>query len=159
MNGNWSRNAFVYLLIIVAAAALFINIYQPGEGPEEISLSRLATALQRGNVESVTINGNEARVVLKENGATVLVRPESDMPITETLTGMGVAPDQLAAVTIKYEAPGNAANWLSLLVNLLPLVFMGALFFFLFRQTQGSNNQALSFGKSKARSSPATSRR
>jgi cell division protease FtsH len=114
MNGNWSRNAFVYLLIIVAAAALFINIYQPGEGPEEISLSRLASALQRGNVESVTINGNEARVVLKENGATVLVRPESDMPITETLTGMGVAPDQLAAVTIKYEAPGNAANWLSL---------------------------------------------
>jgi cell division protease FtsH len=151
MNGNWSRNAFVYLLIIVAAAALFINIYQPGEGPEEISLSRLATALQRGNVESVTINGNEARVVLKENGATVLVRPESDMPITETLTGMGVAPDQLAAVTIKYEAPGNTANWVSLAVNLLPLLFVGALFFFLFRQSQGSNNQALSFGKSKAR--------
>jgi len=151
MNGNWSRNAFVYLLIIVAAAALFINIYQPGEGPEEISLSRLASALQRGNVESVTINGNEARVVLKENGATVLVRPESDMPITETLTGMGVAPDQLAAVTIKYEAPGNTANWVSLAVNLLPLLFVGALFFFLFRQSQGSNNQALSFGKSKAR--------
>ncbi len=151
MNGNWSRNAFVYLLIIVAAAALFINIYQPGEGPEEISLSQLVTAMQRGNVESVTINGNEARVVLKENGATVLVRPESDMPITETLTGMGVASDQLAAVTIKYEAPGNTANWVSLAVNLLPLLFVGALFFFLFRQSQGSNNQALSFGKSKAR--------
>ena len=37
------------------------------------------------------------------------------------------------------------------MVNLLPIVFVGALFFFLFRQTQGSNNQALSFGKSKAR--------
>ena len=93
MNANWSRNAFVYLLIIVAAAALFINIYQPGEAPEEISLSRLAAAMQRGNVESVTINGDEARVVLKENGAIMLARRETDMAITETLTGLGVEPD------------------------------------------------------------------
>ena len=151
MNANWSRNAFVYLLIIVAAAALFINIYQPGEAPEEISLSRLAAAMQRGNVESVTLNGDEARVVLKENGAIMLARRETDMPITETLIGLGVMPDQLAAVTIKYDAPSNTANWVSLAVNLLPLLFVGALFFFLFRQSQGSNNQALSFGKSKAR--------
>ena len=151
MNGNWSRNAFVYLLIIVAAVALFINIYQPGEGPEEISLSRLATAIQRGNVEAVTISGNEARIVLKENGATVIARREADVPITETLAGLGVQPEQLAAVTIKYDAPGNTANWVSLAVNLLPLLFVGALFFFLFRQSQGSNNQALSFGKSRAR--------
>ena len=151
MNGNWSRNAFVYLLIIVAAAALFINIYQPGEGPEEISLSTLATAIQRGNVTSVTIDGDDVQVQLKENGTMVITRRETDMPITETLTGLGVEPDQLAAVTIKYEAPGNTANWISLAVNLLPLLFVGALFFFLFRQSQGSNNQALSFGKSKAR--------
>ena len=64
---------------------------------------------------------------------------------------MGVPADRLAAIDIRYESPSNTANWLSLLVNLLPIVFVGALFFFLFRQTQGSNNQALSFGKSKAR--------
>ena len=151
MNGNWSRNAFVYLLIIVAAAALFINIYQPGEGPEEISLSSLATAVQRGNVESITVRSDDVRVTLKESGATVLTRGELDTPITETLAGLGVEPEQLAAVTVKYEPPGNTANWVSLAVNLLPLIFVGALFFFLFRQSQGSNNQALSFGKSKAR--------
>ena len=94
---------------------------------------------------------SEATVVLKETGATVIVRPETDMPITESLAGLGVEPTQLAAVTIKYEAPGNTANWVSLAVNVLPLIFVGALFFFLFRQSQGSNNQALSFGKSKAR--------
>ncbi len=54
-------------------------------------------------------------------------------------------------MTVKYEAPGNTSNWISLGVNLVPLLFVGALFFFLFRQTQGSNNQALSFGKSRAR--------
>ena len=151
MNSNWNRNAFVYLLIIVAAAALFINIYQPGETPEQITLSRLATAVQKGNVDAIIVREDEVRVTLKDNSNTVLTRREEKVALTETLTGMGVTPEQLAKVDLKYEPPGNAGNWLSLGVNLLPLLFVGGLFFFLFRQTQGSNNQALSFGKSKAR--------
>ena len=151
MNANWSRNAFVYLLIIVAAAALFINIYQPGETPEQITLSRLATAIESGDVRAIVVNEDEVRVTLDASGGTVVTRREPGIPIIETLTAMGVPSEELSAIDISYESPSNAANWLSLLVNLLPIVFVGALFFFLFRQTQGSNNQALSFGKSKAR--------
>ena len=151
MNANWSRNAFVYLLIIVAAAALFINIYQPGDTPEQITLSQLATAVERGNVSGIVVREDEVRVTLTNNSGVVATRREPNIPITETLTEMGVPAERLAAIDIRYESPSNAANWLSLLVNLLPIVFVGALFFFLFRQTQGSNNQALSFGKSKAR--------
>ncbi len=80
-----------------------------------------------------------------------MTRREKDVPITETLTGLGVSAKQLAAVEITYDPPGNSANWFALLINLLPLVFIVGLFFILFRQTQGSNNQAMSFGKSKAR--------
>jgi cell division protease FtsH len=151
MNANWSRNAFVYLLIIVAAAALFINIYQPGDTPEQITLSQLATAVERSNVSGIVVREDEVRVNLTNNSGVVATRREPGIPITETLTEMGVPAERLAAIDIRYESPSNAANWLSLLVNLLPIVFVGALFFFLFRQTQGSNNQALSFGKSKAR--------
>ncbi len=151
MNANWSRNAFVYLLIIVAAAALFINIYQPGETPEQITLSQLATAIDRGNVSGIVVREDDVRVMLNDSGDVVATRREPGIPIIETLSSMGVPPDKLAAIDIRYESPSNAANWLSLLVNLLPIVFVGALFFFLFRQTQGSNNQALSFGKSRAR--------
>jgi cell division protease FtsH len=151
MSANWSRNAFVYLLIIVAAATLFINIYRPGDAPQQISLSQLANRIKAGEVDTVIVRDNELRITLVGNDAAVVSRRERDVPITQTLTGLGVKPAQLVAVNIKYESPANAGNWLSLLVNLLPLVFIGALFFILFRQTQGSNNQALSFGKSKAR--------
>ena len=151
MSANWSRNAFVYLLIIVAAATLFINIYRPGDAPQQISLTQLANRIKAGEVDTVIVRDSELRVILIGNDAAVVSRRERDAPITQTLTGLGVKPAQLAAVNIKYESPANAGNWLSLLVNLLPLVFIGALFFILFRQTQGSNNQALSFGKSKAR--------
>ena len=151
MSANWSRNAFVYLLIIVAAATLFINIYQPGEAPQQISLTQLANKIKAGEVETVVVRNDELHITLAGSNLAVISRRENIVPLTQTLVGLGVTPEELAAVNIKYEAPGNAANWLSLLVNLLPLVFIGALFFILFRQTQGSNNQALSFGKSKAR--------
>ncbi len=151
MNANWSRNAFVYLLILVAAAALFINIWQPGDTPESITLSRLASSIEAGNVASIVVSEENVTVVLAGDNTTLVTRREPEIPITETLIGLGVSSEELASVDIKYEAPGNSANWLSLVVNLLPLLFVGGLFFFLFRQTQGSNNQAMSFGKSKAR--------
>jgi ATP-dependent Zn protease len=135
MSANWSRNAFVYLLIIVAAATLFINIYQPGEAPQQISLTQLANKIKAGEVETVIVRNDELQVVLVGSDGAVISRREIDVPITQTLAGLGVAPEELAGVNIKYEAPGNATNWLSLLVNLLPLVFIGALFFILFRQT------------------------
>ncbi|HQY92420.1 ATP-dependent zinc metalloprotease FtsH [Caldilinea sp.] len=151
MNANWSRNAFVYLLIIVAAATLFINIYQPGDAPQQISLTQLATKIKAGEIDAVIVRDDELRILVEGSDVAIVSRREGEVPLTQTLAGLGVEPEKLAAVNIKYEAPGNATNWLSLLVNLLPLVFIGALFFILFRQTQGSNNQALSFGKSKAR--------
>ncbi len=151
MNANWSRNAFVYLLILVAAAALFFNLYGADEPAPQITLSQLASAVQQGRVASISVNDAEVQVMLNGEDTPSMTRRESDVPLTETLIGLGVTPAQLANVKITYEPPGNSGNWLALLVNLLPLIFIGGLFFILFRQTQGSNNQALSFGKSRAR--------
>jgi cell division protease FtsH len=48
--------------------------------------------------------------------------------------------------------PSDSGQWLSVLITaLLPMLLIGALLFFMFRQAQGTNNQALSFGKSRAR--------
>ncbi|HXF63962.1 MAG TPA: ATP-dependent metallopeptidase FtsH/Yme1/Tma family protein, partial [Caldilineaceae bacterium] len=151
MNANWSRNAFVYLLILVAGAALFFNIYRPDEAPDQISLSQLATAIKEGSVSSIRVNGQEVQVIKGRNQPPLVTRREADVPLTQTLLGLGVTPDELSQVKIQYEAPGNGGNWLALFINLLPLIFIAGLFFILFRQTQGSNNQALSFGKSRAR--------
>ena len=66
MKGNWSRNAFVYLLILVAGAALFFNIYKPTEEPQQITLSQLAASIQLGNVEQVIVRDEEVRVIVDE---------------------------------------------------------------------------------------------
>ncbi len=151
MNANWSRNAFVYLLILVAGAALFLNIYRPDQSPQQISLSQLADAIRKGTVQSIRVNGPEIQVIVDENQPPLITRREANVPLTETLVGLGVTPQQMARVRLHYEAPGNSGNWFALLLNLLPIIFIAGLFLILFRQSQGSNNQALSFGKSKAR--------
>jgi cell division protease FtsH len=116
-----------------------------------MSLSQLAAAVSDGRVESIRVNGQEVQVIVNESQPPLTTRREANIPITETLRGLGVSAEQLSRVKITYDAPGNSGNWLALLINLLPLVFIGGLFFILFRQSQGSNNQALSFGKSRAR--------
>ncbi|TAM73419.1 MAG: ATP-dependent zinc metalloprotease FtsH [Chloroflexota bacterium] len=46
----------------------------------------------------------------------------------------------------------QTSQWLGLLLmTVLPVVVIGAFLFFMFRQAQGTNNQAMSFGKSRAR--------
>lgn len=151
MKTNWSRNAFLYLLILIAGVVVYFNVPWTTQTPEQITLSQLANSIQRERVDSIIVRGDEVRVMLKESQSPLITRRETDVPLTQTLRSLGVEPQQLGAVDITYEAPGNGSNWLALLINLLPLVFIAGLFFILFRQTQGSNNQALSFGKSRAR--------
>jgi len=151
VKANWSRNAFLYLLILIAGVAIFYNTPWATQAPEPITMSQLANSINQGRVTSIVVRGEEVRVFVNNDQQPLVTRREVDVPLTQTLIGLGVQPAALSQVKLQYEAPGNGGSWLALLVNLLPLVFVAGLFFVLFRQTQGSNNQALSFGKSRAR--------
>ena len=111
MNGNWSRNAFVYLLIVVAGAAVFYNIYRPSEEPEQVKLSQLVESIAAGHVEEIAVRDEEVRVTTDEAEEPLITRRENGIPITETLLSLGVTPDQLANIKIIYESPSNSSNW------------------------------------------------
>ena len=151
MNGSWSRNAFVYLLILVAAAALFLNVYGPTEQPQSKSLSEVAALINRGEVESIDVQEDDLQIAIRGVEQSFVSRKEAEIPVTRTLQGLGVDGAKLAAVKINVLSPSSSGNWFALIINMLPLVLIAGLFIFLFRQSQTGNNQALSFGKSKAR--------
>jgi cell division protease FtsH len=52
---------------------------------------------------------------------------------------------------VDYEVKPSGFDWGSLLIGFLPLILFGALIFFLFRSARGANNQAMNFGRSRAR--------
>ncbi|MGD0248645.1 MAG: ATP-dependent zinc metalloprotease FtsH, partial [Candidatus Limnocylindrales bacterium] len=61
------------------------------------------------------------------------------------------APQYVKNMTYKVEPPADT-GWIVLLVSMfLPVALVVILIFFFMRQAQGTNNQAMSFGKSRAR--------
>ena len=59
---------------------------------------------------------------------------------------------QTLSADIVQATPAPDTSWLGLLLTaVLPLLIIGGFIFFMMRQAQGTNNQALSFGKSRAR--------
>ncbi len=151
MNGNWTRNAFIYLLILVAAAALFFNVSSAGQQAPTISLSELVTRIEQGEIARIEVRGDELEVYLRESDQLLKGRKEPHVPLTQTLSGLGVSGEKLSQVKITYQEPSNASNFVNLFFNFLPLILLAGLFLYLIRQSQAGSNQALSFGKSRAR--------
>src|SRR5438105_3751475 len=154
MDSKWLRNSFVYLILLVAVVALFFTAFPPGGDTNRdnpaISISRVAADIKEGKVQRISVTEDRLQVEY-DNKNRATSRKDANSSVTQQLRDYGVAPEQLEAVNIVYVDPPQFVNWLGILVNLLPLVFFGAILLFMMRQAQGSNNQALSFGKSRAR--------
>jgi cell division protease FtsH len=146
------RNGLVYLLIIVAIAALIFSVFSSPRPAADIGITQVATDIKAGKVKALTVQGDEIVVDYKDPSLGERTsRKESDTTIFEALTNLGVTPAQLKGVTIEVKSPGAWGEWANLLITIVPLILFGALLFFMVRQAQGTNNQALSFGKSRAR--------
>jgi len=152
VNANWSRNnIFVYLLILVAAAALFLSIFQSTDSrPEEKDVSHVARAVQDGTVKTIAVDGDDITVTMNDK-TVIRTRKDEEISLLETLESLGVTAEELNNLEFIVKSPSQAGNWLALLSSIGPLIFVGALLFLLMRQAQGSNSQAMSFGKSKAK--------
>ncbi len=149
MNVNW-RGALIYLLILVAAGALVLGVFPMDSAMEEIPVSELAQDISNRTVKSVLVEENSLEITYR-NGATIASRKESGVDLPENLLALGVSSERLEEVDIQVEPPSPWGEWLAILGSFLPFVFLAVLFIFLMRQAQGTNNQAMSFGKSRAR--------
>ena len=152
MRSGLFRNSFIYLLIIAAVSALVLSMMNTRPPAEELDISTLAEQINKGEVEQVTIkNSGDLLIEYKSGRPEETSRKEPDVSLFDTLTNLGVAPDKLADVNVLVEAISPWDDWIALGITLLPLLIIGGLLFFMVRQAQGSNSQAMSFGKSKAK--------
>ncbi|MBK6646474.1 MAG: ATP-dependent zinc metalloprotease FtsH [Anaerolineales bacterium] len=149
------QSFFVYFLLLVAIGAMvFIGMRDTTAASEPLTISEVARMIQAGQVARITIESDDTIQVIKPNGSAETAqesRKESNTSLIEQLRDYGVTPEQLAEVNIEVSAPSVWGGVLSGALYLLPVIFMGGLLWFIFRQAQGSNNAAMSFGKSRAR--------
>ncbi|OGY61392.1 MAG: cell division protein FtsH [Candidatus Colwellbacteria bacterium RIFCSPLOWO2_12_FULL_44_13] len=148
---NLSKNLLWAALVMFGLALFFASLAGTGEKSTEVTLSDVASRLQAGEVQEITVSGDELTVNLK-NGEILKSQKESELGLTETLANYGVAPESLATISLKVKEPSGASFWLQVLLpTLLPLIIIGAMFWFIFRQAKSGANQAFGFGKMSVR--------
>lgn len=148
---KWIRMGLISLLVVAGGAAAYFYFAQPSAPLPIIAISKLAQDVQNGSVKSISVNGSKLTAAYRDGTNAQSAKATSDGSIEDTLNKLNISPNRIAAVEITYDQPTQWANILPILLGILPLVFVGAMLFFILRRGQSGNNQAFSFGKSRAR--------
>jgi cell division protease FtsH len=151
-DNRWLKNSFVYLIILVAALALLFNYFNNTTNQTmEKGIYEILNDAKAGKIEQIKAQtgSNDVFVTYRgESNKQYHSRLETDSSITQLLIQAGVPLDSVKVVVEGAPAWGGLLNIFTIL---LPFLLMIGFFIFFMRQAQGSNNQALSFGKSRAR--------
>lgn len=156
MNSTRLTRWLVYLLIGAAIAAVLWSYSSAPATQNDIPISRLAQEIASDDVAQLIVssNGREVTVVyVDQNRQPARASMSDESSIEEVLAAYGIASESYAdgKPIITYERPSQWGGLLNLVGIFLPALLIVGFFYFIFRQAQGTNNQAMSFGKSRAR--------
>jgi cell division protease FtsH len=146
---KWSRVLYLVLLVMIAAF-LYAMFFRQTETPETVPITRVAVLAQQGQVQKIVVQEDSLDVVLSD-GKKLVSHKEPGLDVIETLGRLGVSKDNLQKINVEVAPASWWGGWLTIFSAILPLILIGGFFFIIFRQAQGAGNQALSFGKSRAR--------
>ena len=156
MNSTRLTRWFIYILIIVALAAILVSYNSAGTSYDELAISELAQQVKNGEIAELNVSGDGREVTVtyqasERPGARTQISSVSSLE--EVLATYGVSESDYAKsnFVVVYETPSQWGGLLNLLGIFLPALLIIGFIYFIMRQAQGSNNQAMSFGKSKAR--------
>ena len=148
MGSHWLRNTIIYAVVAVAIILVFYNLTAGSRG-DEIDIASVVQMAQEDRLRSIVVDGDNLTIATRE-GEDLTSRKEPGTSILEVLTQAGVETGE-SGVQVSVKGSSGLSNIFGLLFNFLPLIFFGAILLFMMRQAQGSNNQTLSFGRSRAR--------
>ncbi len=131
---------------------VYFNFNQQSRETNAVPINQLAADISAGKVSKVILNENQLSITYK-NGDLKESSIDPNSRLIEELVLLGVPAEKLTDpnLIIEIKLPGIWVGLLSAAGYILPFLFMIGLFWFIFRQAQGSNNAAISFSKSKAR--------
>lgn len=139
------KNIGFLALLVLIGLVIYSALNQPVK-LKEVPFSDVITRANNGDIKRIEIAGNTLTITPKDQEKpTEKSRKEDGSSIYE----QGL---QQGKTTVDVQQPSTSGQfWSSMLVALLPVILIGFLLFYMLRSAQGQGNQALSFGKSRAR--------
>ncbi len=148
---NPSVRSFAFWMVLVVVVVLIWNFSTDFQARDEsVSFSEFIRMVDSGQVESVTLTGNEVSGSTTSGESFRSFAP----PQYEGLVNRLVERD--VAVSAR-EAAGSP--WATLLYTWAPILLILGFWIFFMRQVQSGGNKALSFGKSRAKLSSSSQKK
>jgi cell division protease FtsH len=152
LNSARGRNSLVLIILLVIIGILIYQFRATSTQPERLPINEVADLVSEGEVALIIVDENELEIhFLDDTVATS--RKEPTRTTIEQLQDLGVPPEMLTTehIQIEIQQPSDWNTVISLVTYILPALFVVGLIWLMLRQAQGTNNQALSFGRSRAR--------
>lgn len=150
-----SKNVIIAVFVILIMSIGFYFIQYPSAQPKESGVLTFVNDVKEGKVRKVEIDGNNVIVTLTDDQASKYTfQKEPQDSIGDIFVNYGVPEEARAKIEgdITTDPDGGESILTSaILPYVLPIVLLGIIFFFFFRQVQGANNRAMMFGQSTAR--------
>jgi cell division protease FtsH len=139
---RYLRNLIVWAVILAVAFPFALQLWRRPPRTE-LSYSSFVEQVRAGQVAQVEIGDGTVTGKLRSGDQFITYIPPGDTSYIAELKEKGVA--------IRAEARSRSTFWPSILSTLLPIVLLVGLWMLMLRQAQSGSNQAMSFGKSRAR--------
>lgn len=145
------KNIGLVVFLFLMLSGVMILYSSPEQRSTDVSLSELVTAINNGEVKEIVVTGNVLEIV-KQDNTKQKASKEPESSLTETLANYGIDKERFKAVSVTVKEDTGFGYWtLALLPFILPFILISAFIWFMMRQAQRGNAQALNFGMSRAR--------
>jgi len=143
---NILRLTLFWAILVIGVIAV-VAITTPHDNLKDVPISSVIESANKGEIKSIVVEGNNLTITPKGNDQPT---EKAIKDGSSSLTEQGLKADSGTVVT--YKTPSDTGNiiW-NLAIIIVPVLLIAAFFMFMMRQAQGQNNQALGFGKSKAK--------
>ena len=136
----------LFWAIIIFVALIFYAVLFPAANLKEAALSDVVRRANEGKIAKLEIQGNDIKVTAKDQNKPT----ERSVKESGSIYEQGL--NKNAKVEVKVIPPSTTGETMwNLAVMVVPVLIIVVFFMFMMRQAQGQNNQAMGFGKSKAR--------
>ncbi len=146
---NWGvmvRNT-LFWVILTLTVLVAIGLATPKDKLKSVPFSEVISEANDDKLKKIQIEGNDIKVTPDgKDKPTEKSYKEEGSSIYE----QGLSHDADVVVEVKEPSNTNSTLW-NIASLFLPILLIGGLFWFMFRQAQGQSNQALGFGRSKAK--------
>lgn len=148
-NKNNGRRGFKnigFVALLVLFGLIIFAAYNQPNPLKKIPLTQAISQANKGEYSKIVVNGNEVDITKKgDKQATLKTYTDPNASLKDE--GLNYS-----KVEISYKPVNNGNSaWLAIATSIIPIIIIAGILYFMLKSAQGQGNQALSFGKSRAR--------